>query len=233
MEKHERYNALFEIINNQIHHAGSIIQSEWEESKETHKVIRIAMFCKYYKTIQAIGKLDLQGYFEDAQVLLRCAYELLINLLYCNTNKTNYIRFHEFKYVLYNKYYNKLNAEQKKLVDQESLKGILRGYESYKNNYIKTNNDKKYWNGLNLYDTVISVKETYGDDIEKMYTSIYSLYSDDVHSNILGLVGKFLKNDEDDNLLVNSNPMPDSNYTEIIDYLEKMLIFFRMIDIDN
>ena len=72
------------------------------QNLQLHSYIRLGLLCKYDKSIKAIYKLDLAGFFEDANIILRTVFENFITIMYCEINPNKlYKRF--FDYNVFNR----------------------------------------------------------------------------------------------------------------------------------
>lgn len=59
--------------------------------------MRVLFLAKFTKTVKAIKLLDEKGYYEDANVLVRTLFEIIITILYCEMNPDiNYERYDEY-----------------------------------------------------------------------------------------------------------------------------------------
>lgn len=99
MLKNERYNKLIEELNNKLLQPQLKLQLPENQDRtftiETYKIIRSSLLVKYIKSVKAIAFLDMNGFFEDAKIILRTVYEIMIILLYSNMKPEEY--FNRFK----------------------------------------------------------------------------------------------------------------------------------------
>ena len=67
---------------------------------QLYSYIRLGLLCKYDKSIKAIYRLDSDGFFEDANIILRTVFENFITIMYCESNpKKLYKRFFDYNVI--------------------------------------------------------------------------------------------------------------------------------------
>lgn len=195
MLKNERYNKLIEELNNRLKQPTEKLNQLGDKliTLETYKVIRSSLLAKYIKSAKAIAFLDMNGFFEDAKIILRTMYEIMIILLYCNINPEEYYnRFKNYKCVNIKKYIKSLNSEQLKYIKIEALENNQKEYNEYKKKYIKNKKDEKHWNGKTFIETMEKVAKTYDEDIKNLYYEVYMLNCEEVHSDFSGILNNYL-----------------------------------------
>lgn len=234
MLKNERYNKLIEELNNKLLQPQLKLQLPENQDRtftiETYKIIRSSLLAKYIKSVKAIAFLDMNGFFEDAKIILRTVYEIMIILLYSNMNPEEYFnRFKKYKCVIIKKYIDSLGTEELKQVKKEALENNKKEFNEYKEKYIQNKNDEKYWNGKTFNTTRKKVAKKYDNDINTLYYNIYMLNCEKVHSDFLGIMNDYLIV-SNDKIEINADITKDINYTYIIKSLEAISKKLEYID---
>ena len=108
---------------------------------ETYTLIPYMLLAKYVKTLKSIYLLNMNGFNESCDILIRTLYEIVVIIMYCNINPNkNYKRYIEYSIV-----------KRKKLLDclDESLyckindiDNLVKKYREYIVKYEIKENDK-------------------------------------------------------------------------------------------
>lgn len=217
MLKNERYNKLIAELGNKL--GNNNIDKPF--TIETYKVIQSALLAKYIKSAKVIALLDMNGFFEDAKIILRTVYEILLILLYCNLNPEEYYdRYKKHRCIVVKKYINSLSETDLTKVSKSVLENNEKEVQDYIRIYGKHNKDK--WNGKSQSDTAKELSKRYNDPgIIDLFYSIYTLNCESVHSDFSSIIDSYL-NISNGYGIINANPSKDLSYTTIIESLEQM-----------
>ncbi len=226
MDKSKQYLLIQEIINKKMFS----LKKDRNEIMSEYEIIRISLIAKFLKSVKAIYILDHYGFFEDANILLRTIYEILIILLYCELDTDNYYRYKNYRYVKLKNYWNNLDEEDRKKVLPRAITEIESNYNKFYDKYLKDKpkNEKNFWNGIPFSKTVEVVYQKYKDEkIMELYNTMYKLSCEDVHSDYCSIINNYLKYEENfSGAEINADPEPDENYEKIY---QKVLIISRKL----
>lgn len=221
MLKNERYFHIQTKINTKILR----IKDDPNRKIPEHEIIKISLIAKYMKTIKAISLLDLNGFFEDAKILLRSLFEIAIILLYCDLDSTRYYRYKEYQFITLNNYLSILDEDDKKKIVENGIerieKKVLKFKEKYLNNGFKKN-ELYTWNGISFHNTVNEVIKQYNDDeLDTYYNVIYKLNCEFTHSDYNSIINSYLYYDSTfSSVTINTNPEKNINYVDIVNHVE-------------
>jgi hypothetical protein len=192
---------------------------------QLHSYIRLGLLCKYDKSIKAIYKLDLAGFFEDANIILRTVFENFITIMYCEINPNKlYKRF--FDYNVFNRLsYISEDNEISKLISMIN-KEEIENMKQKKLEFIKNYKPKKFfkWNDMNILELCKKLDKYYKTKFySSMYIIIYKNNSEYIHPNIVNIFENYINiNSKEKKIDLNCNAVMDNDFVEIIENLESI-----------
>lgn len=185
-------------------------------------IVKISLLSKYIKTLKAIALLDNEGYFEDAQILVRSLFEILITVSYSEFHHT-YNRYMLYSYVTRKKLLDKFKSKGFN-VREEIEQEIKNGYEKFINNFNISGNDLNTWNGISFRKTVYDVASNYDlRYIIILYEAIYIIASGHVHSESLSSMQYINLSDLDNNIVdykIDANK--DESYLDVFEKVSRL-----------
>lgn len=202
------------------------ISKTYKEKKlELHSYIRLGLLCKYDKSIKAICNLDLNGFFEDANIILRTVFENFSTIMYCETNaKELYKRFYDYNVITRLKYASG-NDEIAKIVNIIK-KEEIQEMKIKKNEFKKVYEEKEIstWNNMNIFSLCEILDKYYKTKFyTSMYVVIYKNNSEFIHPNIVNIFENYININKDNKKInTNCNAVADDNFVEIIENLESI-----------
>lgn len=217
MDKQKKYN---DIINNLEKMLPKKI------NKEIRPAILLVMLSKYIKTIKAIKLLDEEGFFEDAQSLLRTLIEITIIIAYAEKKEHSiYKRYDDFAYVIKKKFIKDMISLNPKFSDNfnknpRELELTNNIYDSYAEEYgVNTRYWTRYWNGKTFKDTVYEVANEYQDEEFKyIYEIIYKSCCDYIHTNSNIFLDNYVKiSQSEDVFYYKIDAIPNENEDKILE----------------
>ena len=217
MIKNDRYRKIYNDLNIKL------VKSYKDKKLQIFSFIRLGLFAKYIKSIKAICNLDMNGFYEDAKIILRTVFETFITIMYCEVDpKERYKRFYDFNIFTRSKYFEGTDDIYKLIqelygIEIEKLKLEIKEFrKKYNPKSIFSWNDmstKKLCNELDLYynTTFYSL----------MYTEIYMQYSEFIHPNIVNVFENYISI-ENGKLNINNKIVVNNDNAELIDEIEEM-----------
>jgi len=194
----KKYRTFFD-LNNKLFQLAENIENMANTGKinrdtPLHDVIAF-LFSKAHKTFWAIDILAQRGFGQDAAILARSLFEILVTIKYLAEGDKSRV----------NKYLSFIKFQDKKLIDRyiedvksgkilpipefqavsddkEKMKQIEKEYEEAKLLY-KKNRIKNTWSGLSIPEMVEKV-DLYKVDLYYERKYLYPLLSDQVHSTV-------------------------------------------------
>lgn len=114
-------------------------------------------------------------------------FELLINFLYCETDRKNlYLRFGEYQDINRVLLYNSVSSDIQEKVDKDKYENVtLKNYNLFLEKYNINPKDKRKlsnWCGLSIKERVDNVSETV-PEIYNLYLNIYKINCDYTHTD--------------------------------------------------
>ena len=178
--------------------------------------ILIGFLSKYVKTVKAIRILDLLGYFEECDILIRSLYEIVVEIAYLELDiNKNYERLELYSYHENKKFIEQLSKEFKAdintILDYEKINLMA---DEYKNK--KYDGSRNYWNGMSIRDTAKIVDKEWHDgkdfvSLEKLYFVIYKIDCLFSHNSVKILETNYI-NMIEKGLEYKISPFPNENY---------------------
>lgn len=217
VEKINRYKNIFKDLNKKIE------EVYCGKKLDLCTYIRLGLICKYDKSIKAIYKLDMLGFFEDANIILRTVFENFITIMYCEIEpQKRYERFLNYNCIIRNGY---LKRDMKIYEIFEEIKnGYIINLKEQVNEYKKKYNGKNFcnWSGKDISNICKSLDKYYRTSFyNSMYMIIYKQYSEYIHPNIVNIFENYISINNN-KLVLNCNPNPDNENFEIIENLEEI-----------
>lgn len=195
----------------------------------TANIMRVLFLAKYTKTVKAIELLDKNGFYEDANILIRTLFEILITVLYCEISPNEYYeRYEDYCCIPKIKFYNSIK-KYGYAIDENRLKEL----EQEGKNFLTKYNVKKAnkWNNLTFFATLDKVIKYYNcDDYMKIYDCIYCLSSEYIHTSSQSLQKSYFKF-VDNKCYYNSDPIIEKDKKELLTYVE--IISEKILNIYN
>lgn len=146
------------------------------------------LLAKYYKTALALKTLVVSGFEEDARILLRTLFEILINLSYLSKDSTTRSKqFIEFFFIERKHLLDSIRKHYRTTydnIDPNIKNKIVTDYNRVKNNY----SNETQWSGKSIHQMAIDL----GYNAKYWYDIVYSPESTYVHSSVSSS-DKFLK----------------------------------------
>lgn len=200
------------------------IKSSYSQTKiQLYSYVRLGLLAKYTKSIKAIYWLDIKGFFEDSNIILRTIFEIFITIMYCENNpKDLYKRFYEYNAITRLKYMS-IDDELDKII-KVIYKNDIQKLSLKKQEFMNKYNIKKVtsWNNLNIFDMCKKLDKQYKTSFySDMYAIIYRDKSEYIHSNITCILEDYIRI-ENHEIKINANPTIDENYDDIIVNLESL-----------
>lgn len=201
---------------------------------------KFALLSKFIKTLKAIQLLDVNGYFEDAMMLVRTLFEIVLTVAYCEHNNL-YIRYLSYSYVTRKRNLDILISNNIIEVPQDLKTEINEGFEKFKSDYQITNDRQlNTWNGISIKKTMLKVVESYNNDlIRHMYNAIYGAASGHIHSDSLS-TSQYLGFEEISEKIIDYkiDPFPDEEVMGIFNDVSSLCdifiaVFTPFISVEN
>lgn len=171
-----------------------IMDTYKEQKLQLYSYIRLGLLCKYDKSIKAIYKLDLAGFFEDANIILRTVFENFITIMYCEINPNEfYKRFFDYNVFSRLGYINENNEISKliSMINKEEIENM----NQKKQEFIKNYKPKKFfkWNDMNILELCKKLDKYYKTKFySSMYIIIYKNNSEYIHPNIVNIFENYI-----------------------------------------
>lgn len=230
-EKNKRYNKILDELNQVFKNLDKCLHCTENTDRimkiHTAKLVKYALLAKYRRLVLAIAKLDLEGLYDEAKILIRSLYEMMITFLYCNMNKIYYERYEDYGKVSAYKTIKFILDKSLLNLSKEMVETSSKQCTEYISKYGKKTNS---WNGITLAETMEEVALFYkDDDIKQLYLNAYKLNCEDVHTNYNSLIKNFLIIDSD-GIKIKCTQEIDENYNKIINIVERITSKLQMVD---
>ena len=173
-----------------------ILDTYNEKKLKFYSYIRLGLLCKYYKSIKAIYRLDSEGFFEDANIILRTVFENFITIMYCESNSKNlYKRFFDYNVITRLQYVIGDNevTELINVIKKEEIEEMKKRKNEFKRNY----KARKIfnWNNMNVLGLCKKLDKYYKTTFyTSMYIIVYKNNSEFIHPNIVNIFENYRKN---------------------------------------
>ena len=160
-----------------------------------YKHIMQYFFSKSYKTFQAVQLLCEKGYEQDASILSRTIYEIVLQACFMAQNPEERVRLWKNHHAIlrYRKYLKLKEAGDQKTVKaiesrEPEFTKLKTFYDEHKQEYSRKDN----WWG----DTIKWLSQQFGDGISLWYNTVYPMESDLVHSGATA-INQYISKDEE------------------------------------
>lgn len=188
-----------------------------------YSYIRLGLLCKYYKSIKAIYRLDSEGFFEDANIILRTVFEDFITIMYCESNPKNlYRRFFDYNVITRLQYVIGDNevTELINVIKKEEIEEMKKRKNEFKRNY----KARKIfnWNNMNVLGLCKKLDKYYKTTFyTSMYIIVYKNNSEFIHPNIVNIFENYISiNRSSKKININCNAVANDDFVGIIENLE-------------
>lgn len=162
-----------------------IIKGEYEQ----YRLAPCLMLFNFISLLRGVAILDCNHMVESGNIIIRSMFEILIDFLYCETDRKLYLRFGEYQDVKRVLLYKNVPQDIKNQVNAEDYNN--KTFPNYKNFKLKYNikNDKNLsnWCNKSIYKRVEIVSKEIPEILELYYT-IYKLNCDYTHNYVQTLV---------------------------------------------
>jgi hypothetical protein len=142
--------------------------------------VTMFLLAKYYKTALAFKTLVVSGFEEDARILLRTLFEILINLSYLSRDSVNRSRqFIEFYFIEHKHLLDSIRKHYRMTYDKldSNIKNkVISDYNRVKNKY----SNETQWSGKSIHQ----MAKELGHNAKYWYDIVYSPESSYVHSSV-------------------------------------------------
>lgn len=190
---------------------------------QLYSYIRLGLLCKYDKSIKAIYRLDSDGFFEDANIILRTVFKNLITIMYCESNpKKLYKRFFDYNVITRLQYASGDDEiiELINVINKEEIQEMKKRKSEFKEIY----KERKIfnWNNMNVLALCKKLDKYYKTTFyTSMYIIVYKNNSEFIHPNIVNIFENYISiNRVDKKININYNAVADDDFVEIIENLE-------------
>lgn len=190
---------------------------------QLYSYIRLGLLCKYDKSIKAIYRLDSDGFFEDANIILRTVFENFITIMYCESNpKKLYKRFFDYNVITKLQYAGGDDEiiELINVINKEEIQEMKKRKNEFKEIY----KERKIfnWNNMNVLALCKKLDKYYKTTFyTSMYIIVYKNNSEFIHPNIVNIFENYISiNKVDKKININCNAVADDDFVEIIENLE-------------
>lgn len=158
-----------------------IIKGEYEQ----YRLAPCLMLFNFISLLRGVAILDCNHMVESGNIIIRSMFEILIDFLYCETDRKLYLRFGEYQDVKRVLLYKNVPQDIKNQVNAEDYNN--KTFPNYKNFKLKYNikNDKNLsnWCNKSIYKRVEIVSKEIPEILELYYT-IYKLNCDYTHNYV-------------------------------------------------
>lgn len=219
LSKNSRYQKILKNLQKKI------IDTYTKSRLQFYSYIRLGLLCKYDKSIKAIYKLDSEGFFEDANIILRTVFEDFITIMYCEMDPNKlYKRFWDYNVVTRLDYLCTDNeiAELINIIEKEKIQELKVKKDEFKKLYKESKIFN--WNNMSVFSLCKKLDKYYKTQFyTSMYIIVYKNNSEFIHPNILNIFENYISiNKKDKKININCNAIADNNFVEIIENLEEI-----------
>lgn len=186
-KKLEKYNEHITRLENLF--KSVIITGNYEE----YRLAPCLMLFNFINLLRGVTVLDSNHMISSGNIIIRSMFEILLDFLYCETNKKLYLRFGEYQDVSRVLLYKSVPQDVKNQVDKEKYNSIT--FPNFENFKVKYNikDDKKElsnWCGKSIFQRVKIVSKRFPEILD-LYYNIYKLNCDYTH-NYAGTITQYV-----------------------------------------
>lgn len=194
-EKLERYNKHINRLENLIKSVK--IKGQYEE----YRIIPCLMLVNFIDLLRSVTILDIKHMSVSGNIIIRSMFEVLLDFLYCETDRKLYLRYADYQFAKRKILYDKLPQYIKDDVDKENFENVVTpNYEKFKKQYnIKNQNQLFNWCDKTIYQRVKIVSKR-NPDIFDLFYKIYEPNCLDTH-NYVGTIKQYVRYKNGDLLL--------------------------------
>lgn len=166
-----------------------IITGNYEE----YRLAPCLMLFNFIDLLRGVTILDSNHMISSGNIIIRSMFEILLDFLYCETNRKLYLRFGKYQDVSRVLLYKSVPQDIKNQVDKEKYNSIT--FPNFDNSKVKYNikDDKKElsnWCGKSIFQRVKIVSKRIAK-ILNLYYNIYKLNYDYTH-NYAGTITQYV-----------------------------------------
>ena len=209
MQAQEKGKRLFRIATEFAESVVALVDKLQADDYEemAYKEAMLFFFCKAYKSYQAIQRLWLEGFAEDAFILTRTIFEIALQARYMSQDPRERARkffLHypvaQYRYYLKLKELDGLELTKRFEARAKDLAKLKEAYESHKSDY----------QGLNWWgDSIRWLAKQSGQPFEARYAWTYAVQSTLAHSSMAA--AKHYVEEDGNDIRVSCYPKPDED----------------------
>jgi len=153
--------------------------------KGTYEDFRFApcfMLFSFIDLLRSVAILDNSHMITAGNIIIRSMFEILVDFLYCETDKKLYERFGKYQSVNRVNLYNELSEDLKNKVNKEKYENnILKEFDAFKEKYNITKKNELYnWSGLSVKEMVNIISKDV-PEIKGLFLNIYKTNCEYTH----------------------------------------------------